>query len=458
MYGIRIELKSGLSQYQQLYTQLRDKIVQGIIPATTKISSTRQLSTELKISRTIVLEAIDQLKAEGYLETRKGSGTYVIPLKSYREGYKLTQQRGYDSEDNKRVISLLAGFPELSNFPKRSWSKCYMNGVEYSLLKELGYPNTMGNEKLKAVLQSYLFRTRGIEVDIDQIVITSGASQALALLAQIKKNQNVVLEDPIATFVPNIFKGYNCNIEYCQVDNKGIIPESIPDKKTDLIYVSPSHQFPLGGTLPANRRIELLNIASRRGAYIIEDDYDGEYRYSQRPIAPLQVLGPGRVIYIGTFSKILSPAIRLGYMVIPKCLIDKIRNLKRRWDNLTETFSQLAIAKFIDEGYLDRHIRKMSKIYKKRKIQVEQVIKSLFADDCIILGNSTGLHLVMQFKDKIFEDDFYYKMKDLGLSIKSTYDYSEETDLHRDKIVIGYGHNDIETIEEGLQILKKFIC
>lgn len=457
MYGITIDLQSGVSQYRQLYSQIRDKIVQGVISDSTKISSTRDLASSLNISRTIILEVIDQLKVEGYLETKKGSGTYVVPLKTYKEGYKLDQKVIEIRSDKSKNISLLAGFPELSKFPKRSWNKCYLQGVEYASVNELGYPNPIGNIKLREVLQSYLFKTKGIKAEVDQIIITTGSSQALALMAQLKRKIKVVLEDPIATFVPNIFRGYNCNIDYCKVDNKGLIPKSIPDKKVDLIYVSPSHQFPLGGTLPASRRMDLLNIATKNDSFIVEDDYDGEYRYSQRPIAPLQTLGPGRVIYLGTFSKILSPALRLGYMVIPKSLIEDITKLKRRWDNLTETFNQLAMARFIEEGYLERHIRKMSKLYKNRKIQVEEVIKSLFGEKCKIIGNTTGLHLIMELEGIIFDKDFYYKLKDRGLSIKSVNDYSENTKLHNNKVVIGYGHNDVETIRKGLLILKDFI-
>lgn len=455
MYGIEIKANSGKSQYQQLYSQLRDKIATGSLKPETKIASTRQLSGELHISRSIVLEVLDQLKIEGFLETRKGSGTYVKPSVSYKEGFSLPPGKQPDAPPAKPGrLSFIAGIPQLEDFPRRAWNQCYTHALEYASNRDLGYTHPLGHKQLRKALQSYLFRTKGIEAELDRIVITSGASQALAIMAQLKEKQKIVLEDPIAGFVHDIFKEHKCSIELAQVDSEGIIPESISKNHKDLIYVSPSHQFPLGGTLSAQRRIELLNIAVRNKAFIIEDDYDGEYRYDHRPIAPIQTLGPHRVVYIGTFSKILSPALRLGYMIIPPALRDSVKKLKSRWDLFNEGLQQKAMAAFISEGHLERYNRKMIKLYKARKQKLEDAVNSILGPEWKILGNTTGLHLVLQKTGCNFDSDFRDALLERGISIEPVSAYSIENSAHKDKLVFGYGNNTIETLKKGLLEIK----
>lgn len=453
MYGITINANSGQSQYKQLYTQLRDRIIGGFITTDAKLAGTRELASALGLSRSIVLEVIDQLKAEGYVETRIGSGTYVLAVPAYREGFSLPGPSRENTEKYS-LLSFTAGRPDLALFPRRSWNKCYTSALEYATDKDLDYTIPWGRKDLREALREYLFRQKGIEAEADQIIITAGSSQALAITAMLKEKQGILLEDPLATFVYDIFKHHNCSIRTAKVDEWGILPDSISMEGVDLIYTSPSHQFPLGGTLPAKRRLELLKKASQNGAYIIEDDYDGEFRYEQKPIAPIQVLGSHRVIYIGTFSKILSPALRMGYMVVPPALKERFRELKLRWDLFNEGLNQMAMARFLNEGYMERHVRKMTKLYRDKKNAIVDMVQTRLGSEWTILGDTTGLHLVLQKKGALFNEAFEEKLKAAGVEFPTVASCCLESLDHVDKLVLGFGNRTLEEIKHGLITLR----
>lgn len=454
MYGITLE-SSSISQYQQIYSQLREKITSGGIPSGVKLASSRELSKSLKVSRSTIMEVLDQLKVEGFIETRKGSGTYVLNSLTFRAGFTLPTFSREERRIQKDIVSFIPGKPDLSLFPKRSWNSAYTKGVEYAGNEDLGYPVIEGRLDLREEILSYLYRVRGIKAGINQVFITTGSSQALGILAQLREGGRIVMENPVATFVYRLFKDRGCSIKFGEVDRKGLVPSSIPREHSDFIYLTPSHQFPLGGVLPGSRRIELLKIANRYGSYIIEDDYDSEYRYSQRPISPLFSLGSNRVIYIGSFSKILSPAIRLGYMIIPTELIDDVRFIKSRWDMLTEGLTQKAMCNFIKEGFLEKHIRRMLKVYKQRNNSVVNMVKSYLGDDWEIYGESTGLHIVLRNPRYKFNRSFTDQMMTKGIKIFGVNHYEIDSNCHIDKLIIGYGDKSESELKSLFKLLKE---
>lgn len=454
MYGITIETEREVSQYQQIYTQLREKIVNGAILAGEKLCSSRELSKSLKVSRSTVMEVLDQLKVEGFLETRKGSGTYVLDSLTYRAGFS---QPSFIREKPKRVsklISFIPGKPDLNLFPRRSWNSSYTKGVEYSDYIDLGYPDIQGRLDLREEILNYLFRIRGIKAGSNQVFFTTGSSQALGIIAQLKKGSRVLLENPVATFVYRIFREYGCQINFGEVDEEGLVLSSIPREPTDFIYLTPSHQFPLGGVLPGSRRIELLNLANRFGSYIIEDDYDSEYRYTQRPISPLFSLGSNRVIYIGSFSKILAPGIRLGYMIVPNDLIEDVKAIKSRWDMFTEGLNQKAMYHFIKDGLLEKHTRKMLKVYKSRNNYIKSMVKSYLGDGWEVQGESTGLHIILKNSNYKFDSNFEELMASKGVRIFGVNHYEVNSNKHLNKLIIGYGDKGDRELEELFKLLK----
>lgn len=458
MYGLRLEKSPHASQYRQLYEQLRDRIVSGSIPPSTRLCSTRQLSTDLKVSRAIVLDVVEQLSIEGYLETRHGSGTFVSPDVALRINSKprtrVQLEKIGEPADKANVLSLMAGQPDVSLFPRRAWSRCMRGAIEYADESDLCYGDPSGYPPLRKALTEYLYRTKGIRTSPDLILITSGAAHAIDLLAKYKLGGRVVLEDPLVPFIHEVYRLHGFDTVFAKVDAEGIDPESFSWQGVDFAVVSPSHQFPLGGTLPAHRRVKLLRGAARSNALLVEDDYDGEFRFECRPIAPLQTLAPERVVYVGSFSKILSPALRLGFMVLPPDLVKPMRELKVRYSTHVETFNQMALARFIDEGSLDRHIRRMRRIYNARNQTIQDLVPEIFGSEAELSGHCTSMHLLMRLPGHRFAPSFASRAEEFGLRVEPVSFYCMNSRQHRDKLILGYGQIDRSRLKEALLALR----
>jgi GntR family transcriptional regulator/MocR family aminotransferase len=495
MYGIIIRHGQGVSQYRQLYEQLREKIINGGIPVAAKLASSRRLSREFGISRAIVLEVMEQLKIEGYLETRHGSGTYITPGLHHEAGLGGKQGSGIpqppaqegagrvdggglrpaadraleSSQETNGVFpspatarfNFISGLPDFNLFPRRAWSMAYRRAIEYADEHAFSYGSPQGVLELRKELAGFLFRGKGIRTGPENIFVTTGAAQGIALMAAVMRTKDgpdiVIAEDPVISFVPDIFSDFSYTIRYAEVDEEGIIPQSISSENARLVFVSPSHQFPLGGTLSAARRIHLLHKVPQKDCYILEDDYDGEFRYGSNPIAPLQVIAPERVVYIGTFSKNLAPALRLGYMVVPEELVGPLKDLKSRGDRWTEGLGQSAMARFIGDGHLERHILRMRKVYAKRNRIILDLLRRAFGNDLRISGASTGLHMVLRFTEMVFTERTTTDLLDKGLYIEPVAAYCMKSEAHRDKLILGYGRIKEEQLAAAVRILKTYI-
>lgn len=405
MYGISFDSDSPLSQYRQLVDQLRKRIGDGSLAGGTRIASTRELAESLGIARGIVLEALDQLKMEGFLYTVHGAGTFVHPdlvwsgepTFSSLASDHMHPDNNSDESGQSEPVSFAPGMPDMSLFPRRQWSRCYQHAIEYASPEDLGYNPPAGRWDLRQAIARHLLETKGIRTGPEHIVVTAGSSQAFAMLAELFERPRIVMEDPQAPFMRRIFQGLGADISYVPVDDEGIIPDRIPTAPCDLVYVTPNHQFPVGGTLSAERRIALLKRAREIGAWVIEDDFDSEFRYEGHPVAPLQTLASERVVYVGTFSKTVSPAIRIGYAVLPPGLQARFKTLKRRWDLWNEGLQQKAMARFISEGYLERHLRHCFRTYRAKNEFLKALVAERLAPDWSVIGATTGMHLVLRY-------------------------------------------------------------
>ncbi len=322
-----------------------------------------------------------------------------------------------------------------------------------------GYSSPEGSEELRNVLSTYLFRTRGIKCHSSQIVITSGATQAFTLLAKLLVNSEseVLIEDPVTKEIPEIFIERGARISPIPVDEYGMQTESISTKrKPSIIFVTPSHQFPLGGILPIQRRIQLIHFAKKTNSYILEDDYDSEFRYLGPPVSTIQGLSPERVIYIGTFSKILSPSLRIGYIILPNSLVENVKTLKRYTDYHSPTIEQVILARFIQGGHLEKHVVKMRKLYKSKRDFLIKCLKSELGDRVKILGASTGLHLIGQF-NVIFSKKILDKLENNGIIIYPVEKHALVKGHHINKLIFGYGNLTKVELEEGVRRMKKVI-
>ncbi|MBV7273467.1 PLP-dependent aminotransferase family protein [Clostridium sp. PL3] len=456
-----IDKSSNISLIRQIYGQIKSMILEGRISAGSKLPSTRWLSRDLKVSRNVILEAYDQLMAEGYVESRQGSGTIVaknlyFKRSETKESFLKIEHKSNESD----LIDFRSGIPDLDKFPKKEWGRMYnkiCSNMPYSNFK---YCGPEGRMELRQELSEYLFKVRGIDCSPEQIMITSGSTQGLSLISKLLYSPaaEVIVEDPIHYGLLNVILSCKYSVNPIQVDSNGIRTDMLKTfKKVGFIYVTPSHQFPLGGVLPIQRRIELVNFAEKNDCYIVEDDYDTEIRYEGQPISSLYELDPDRVIYVGSFSKILAPALRLGYMILPYSLIHKYLKSKMYTDVHTESITQLVLAKFISDGKLEKHIWKMKKEYFKKRQEIINSLDINFPKEYVIKGHASGLHLIVEFDNISFKEDVLRKIAKQKVKVYPVEMYAVNKGRHDNKIVLGYGHLSIKNIEEGIKRIRKGI-
>ncbi|MEC2401084.1 PLP-dependent aminotransferase family protein [Bacillus subtilis] len=464
MLWIKVNKSSKVPLTRQIYIQIRQEILSGRLKEGWKIPSTRELSKELKISRNVVISAYELLYAEGYIESRQGAGSFIskgILLDcAKRKNIKdqktatLTNPCHTDTGD---IVDFKTGMPDLQLFPRIQWQKVYSETMKNSPKQLFGYGKPEGLYELRKALADYLYLKRGICCSSENIIITNGAAQGLSILshALVHPGDSICLEDPCSIDIYRIFNQKNCSMYSLEVDQLGAVTKHLKFKEAPkLIYVTPSHQFPLGGTLPIQRRIELIQYARHHNTYIVEDDYDSEFRYTSPVISSLYELDPDRVIYIGTFSKTLSPALRIGYLILPDELIEQCRKEKWYSDLHSSLFEQKALAEFISQGHLDRQIRKANKIYKQKNNLLTKMLKREFSSICI-MGESTGLHLAVDFQYDHPSDKFQQALKKERVHIYPANDYTRRSHSHNSKWLLGFGHLSLEEIEKGVRRIKR---
>ncbi len=466
MFGLKINRNLELSLTRQLCDQFRNIIENKILKSGERLPSTRQIARELKISRNVMIEVYEQLIAEGYLDSKIGSGTYVsenVIQNEYiqRKDRKNTLKNPENNSDvnSKDLICFASGIPDLIQFPRKLWSKYLKMVVEDSPIDLFDYGDTLGDFDLRKTLSEYVFRVKGINCSPDQIIIVSGSAEGFMLIAKVfsSKYRSVYVEDPTVNFIKNIFNNLDYQVKPILVDEHGMDISKIEDNnKAKLILLTPSHQFPSGSILPVQRRQMAIKIAETTNSYIIEDDYDSEFRLKGVPIPPLQVLNPSRVIYISTFSKNMCPGLRLGFLIIPEVLKDSFQKMKTALYIRTSTIKQRAMAKFIKDGHLDRLIYQMKKEYKKKRALTISTLNKLFKD-IIIKGDETGMHLQVEFLEERYNNIKWNNAEQFGVKVNTFEEYSIIKGKNHNKLVLGYGNLNSSQIEEGIRRLYKFL-
>lgn len=407
--GIELDPKKGLSR--QLYQALRLRVLDGRLSSGSRLPASRDLAVALGISRNSVVRAYDQLYAEGFIEGRIGNGTYVAhlpekaaPLKklstNLSTGFStrlspalstksavlpvITSSKVIHSSALCRVSkhaldlppsgaprAFRVGVPAFDLFPFPVWSKLQAAFWRKPDLEQLCYGNPAGDKRLRELIAAYLRTSRGLACSAEQILITSGAQQGISLCAQllVEPGEGVAVENPGYRAAAHAFSIAGANVQGVAVDEQGMKCAALAHlNNCRLAYVTPSHQYPTGVTMSLARRLELLEWAERNQGWIIEDDYDGEYRYSGAPLAPLAALDrQGRVIYVGTFGKIAFPALRLGYLVLPEGLVESFARRRSLDMRHSEVSTQVVMAEFMAAGHFQRHIRRMRRAALSRR-------------------------------------------------------------------------------------------
>jgi len=410
----------------QIYDQLKAAILSGAAEPGTRLPSSRALADQFAISRNTVLLAYEQLLAEGYLESRPGAGTFVgaaLPAgtaprpaveapaaapRTPRLSRYSERLRGLDVESLTRRggfrYSFDYGTVSAADFPADIWRRLLLREIRRRAGKPYLYENPQGLPELRAALSDYLARARAVRARPEQILIVNGSQQAvdLTLRVLVDPGDGVVVEDPGYSGARLAAEAIGARLLPVPVDADGLDTALLPPPEAGarLAHVTPGHQFPTGGVMPAARRLALLDWAARGGTYVFEDDYDSEYRYEGRPVESLQALDrAGLVIYSGTVSKVLSPGLRLGYMVLPPELVEPFLRAKQLTDRHTASLDQAVFAHLIRDGHFERHIRRTRRRNQRRRDVLVAALKQAFGPAVAIEGAKAGLHLVVRFRD-----------------------------------------------------------
>ncbi|MGL6200095.1 MAG: PLP-dependent aminotransferase family protein [Lachnospiraceae bacterium] len=461
-----ININKGLKRTYttQIYRQLRDKIMHGELKSGERLPATRMMSNELGVSRNTILSAYDMLMSEGYVQSVLGSGVYVSHgTQAFTQPEKMDEYQVGSLETGELppgTINFDSGIPALDLFPRGKWNRLITQAFNEAPLSALGYDYPQGRPELRRVLAAYLIKVRGVNCHPEQIIITTGTKQGLSLIAKclLNNDSEVWLEDPSNHNVKQIFSYHTNRITPIAVDSEGIQTNLFSQNKVpDFIFVTPSHQFPMGGILSIQRRLALAQFAKDTGCYIVEDDYDSEFRYNGEPVNSLYELNNQQVIYVGTFSKILFPSLRLGYIVLPYPLIEQCREWKRLGDHHSNSINQLALMRFIESGELERHIMKMKKIYRKRRDFMLSLLDKYFPDQIKVYGAPAGMHIVAEFKGISFSPELVRRIKDTSTNIIPVENHALIKGAHTGQIILGYAHLNYADMEQGIIHIKSVL-
>ena len=455
---LEIDKKLKIPIYRQLEKQLRRIILNGTLVSKQKLPSTRDFALEMGVSRTTVKTVYEQLVAEGYLETKTGAGTFVseglisqkLSIDKFHNAASFRQIQHFSkiaekingSKASIRFGSTQAfrpGVPALDKFPTKAWNKYIASAMSQ---KNLSYGDLLGSIKLRNSIASHLADTRGMQVDAKQIVITSGAQQAFVLIATILLNaQDIVwYENPGHIAGRDIMSMIGAKIVPIPIDEEGLDLEtavaSYPQPK--LIFTTPSHQQPLGITMSLRRRLGLLKYAADCGAWIIEDDYDSEFRYRGRPLPALSALDKnGQVLYVGTFSKSLCSAVRIGYVVIPSCLVDTFGKMRNLLGQSSSPITEEALANFIIDGRFAKHIRKMRRLYHDRRDMLVKCLLEYCHESLEPQLSDAGMHIIADLRRGIDDWQAHLALLNAGIDSLPLSVYCSDP-IKRSALVLGF--------------------
>jgi GntR family transcriptional regulator/MocR family aminotransferase len=474
---VYLDLDGQGARYAQLIRALKSAILDGRVAAGARLPASRSLSRELDMSRNTVLAAYEQLQAEGFLLGRVGSGSFVAnvghvaPLKraSTTLVAPLTAfaRRALANTDGRRIpgrqhldlrYNLQYGLPLANPLLGSVWRREVSRAAEHA---DFDYPDAQGLFALRQQICDYLARRRGVPAVPDDVLVVSGTQQAFALAARVllETGDTVVLEDPHYRGARQAFAAHGAHARGCRVDADGLVPAALP-ASARLAVVTPSHQFPTGALLPLPRRVELLDWAEERRAWLIEDDYDGEFRYGGRPLAALKSLDrDGRVIYIGSFSKALFPALRLGYMVLPPALREAFVAAKWLEDRGCAALEQAALANFMADGGFERHLRRAAVALRARRAAMLNGLKRHAAGVVEVVDSNAGMHLTAWLTRANHGDceRLVAHARTRGLGLYTVAPYCIRTPA-RPGLVLGYAGLPPADIEAAMRLFGKCLA
>ncbi|WP_144153055.1 PLP-dependent aminotransferase family protein [Paraburkholderia sp. BCC1885] len=477
---IHITIEGRHELAAQIYRQLRAGIVEGRLTGGTRLPSTRDLAAQLGVSRKTTLDAFERLLAEGYLNTRAGSGTFVAEglqrLPAQADAQPKTQTKAQLAvraqplwERTPQGLSLpprrlalkhefIGGMTDKSLFPFDVWRRCVNHALRAQSRSPGFYREPVGEQELRLAIARYLGFNRAVACNWDEVIVTQGAQHALDLVARItlRPGDVAALEDPGYPPALACFAATGAKVVPVPVDAQGLVVDRLPDNAR-LVYVTPSHQFPLGMPMSLERRVELLEWAQKRGAIIIEDDYDSEYRFEGRPMEPLKSLDrAGLVTYIGTFSKTIFPELRIGYAVPPAPLLGPLCTARQMADVHGCTLTQTALAAFMLNGDFAKHLRRMHKVYAARRVCLLEHLQGALAPWFEAVVPTAGIHLAAHLKAPIKEDALIAAAREASIGLYGLAGFHRRVRA-RPGLIFGYGGIAVEQIDAALSTLARLM-
>lgn len=468
----------GGPRSRQIYSSLRKAILQGALKSRERLPSTRELAAQLHVSRTVVVLAYEQLLAEGFIVGRAGSGTYVAedlfardrPAAPARRARVRLSRFGFAADAAASAVNLprnrsprllydfAYGRSDIEIFPFEMWRRILLRHARKAPVRELDYGPAAGSFALREAISDHLRRSRAVVCDPSQVIVVSGSQQALDLIARvlIERHDRVAIENPAYQGAREVLRAAGARLLAAPVDRDGLNPVRLPEKAR-LAFVTPSHQFPTGAILPLARRLALLEWARRNGALVVEDDYDGEFRYEEQPLESLQGLDvEERVIYVGTFSRTIFSALRIGYLIVPSSLVSAFTSAKWLCDRHTPTLEQEALAEFIATGMYERHLRRVRRRNAARRDALLGAVGDYLGERVEVTGAGAGAHVVLWLRKGASENAVIEKAasREVGVYGISQYFLKQPP---RAGLLLGYSRMREGDIREGVRRLSEII-
>ncbi len=491
MLLVSVNKKSKESLQEQIVVQILTHIESGVLEPGSKLPSSRLLAKELKLSRNTVMNAYQRLISEGYIEAVAASETRVcnilpknlVGIDINSNTAKATANACENSEVSHAPVIFSSPAQEIVNrnlrrteydfwvgrphqklFPNKIWQHLLLDCISFSTTQIVQYGEPAGFIPLREAIAEHVRYTRAIPATADQILITVGIQEGLNIIARlfVEKNSPVLIENPCYQGAAYVFKSYDAKLIPIPVDDDGLIIDELPETRGNIIYTTPSHQYPLGVTLSLSRREKLLEWAERTGSYIIEDDYDSDFRYDSPPMHALSGMSTnGHVIYLGTFSKSVAAGLRLGYMVLPKQLIKPAVAVKTLLNNHNGWLDQAVMAKFLQEGHFERHLRLIRKYYQTRRDVLLDEMKHKLGD-VDVSGKDGGMHITWTMPEGVITADKLQSIalsKGVGIYTVNSGGATEiiPTENASRKIILGYSSLDPEEITEGISRISALL-
>lgn len=466
-----IDRHSRVPQYRQLHEQLRALLLSRALRPGMRLPSTRALSTDLGIARNTAVAVYEQLATEGFIETAHGARAQVTNLPaaharsakrtspSFSRSFSRRGQRLADQQHSwapHRDMLFQPGMPEVREFPFGAWRRLLSERMNPQYTDLFGYHSFGGHPPLREAIATYLEASRGVRCSPEQVIVTSGAQGALNFLAALLLDPGdaVLLEDPGYTAAQGAFLAAGAELLPLPVTERGWGLQSLEGLRAKLVYLTPSCQFPLGITMRMEQRLKLLDVVRRTGAWVVEDDFDSEYRFSSKPIPAMQgVDDTGRTIYVGTFAKTLFPSLRLGFLVIPDALDQEMTKALFLLGQTAPLFTQAALADFIDEGHFARHLRRMRRLYARRRTLFVELASDYVGEWLEPVQSESGLQTVWRLRGGLKDTDVTHAAAEVGIGTTPlSIHYRHGTPMQG--LILGFAAADESSMHAGLKRLR----